>query len=101
MEIIQTLPKLAKKIHIEEIVYSQNLFDAPGDFQLIERDALFRLRGFDERMIYGWHVDSNIGDVLNFIMVEFLTARFYLMVITVITRGKYLKCTAVGSVKIT
>ena len=61
MEIIQTLPKLAKKIHIEEIVYSQNLFDAPGDFQLIERDALFLLRGFDERMIYGWHVDSNIA----------------------------------------
>ena len=60
-QIIKSLPKLAKALHIEEIVYSQNLFDAPGDFQLIEREMLFSLNGFDEDMIFGWHVDSNIA----------------------------------------
>src|SRR5205823_6594497 len=34
--------------------------DGPGDFQLFERVDLFAINGFDERMILGWHVDSNI-----------------------------------------
>lgn len=60
-QIIEELANLGKAIHIEEKVYTQNLFDAPGDFQLIERDVLTSVNGFDEDMIYGWHVDSNIG----------------------------------------
>lgn len=59
---IKRVSELAKKMHIEEITYSDlNLYDAPGDFQLMPRSDLFALRGFDERMIWGWHVDSNIG----------------------------------------
>ena len=60
-QIIEELSNLGKAIHIEEKVYTQNLFDAPGDFQLIEREVLTSIHGFDEAMIYGWHVDSNIG----------------------------------------
>lgn len=36
-------------------------FDAPGDFQLMLREDLWRVDGFDERMTLGWHVDSNIS----------------------------------------
>jgi hypothetical protein len=36
-------------------------FDAPGDFQLIERADLFAYHGFHEEMLRGWHVDSNIA----------------------------------------
>lgn len=37
------------------------LFDAPGDFQLVRRDLLNTIGGFDQSMIYGWHVDSNLA----------------------------------------
>jgi hypothetical protein len=36
-------------------------YDAPGDFQLFPRDALFAIDGFDEKMCHGWHVDSNLA----------------------------------------
>jgi hypothetical protein len=53
---------LSKSMHLEEITLSDlTLYDAPGDFQLMTRDALFEINGFDERMIHGWHVDSNIS----------------------------------------
>ncbi len=35
-------------------------FDAPGDFQLFTREDFAAIDGFDERMILGFHVDSNI-----------------------------------------
>ena len=35
-------------------------YDGPGDFQLCPRAALELLHGFNESMIYGWHVDSNL-----------------------------------------
>ena len=35
-------------------------YDAPGDFQLLSRDLMESVHGFDERMIHGWHVDSNL-----------------------------------------
>lgn len=37
------------------------LYDAPGDFQLARRDVVLEIGGFDESMIFGWHVDSNFG----------------------------------------
>ena len=40
-------------------------YDAPGDFQLMERDDLFRIHGFNEDMLLGWHVDSNIAKRLH------------------------------------
>ena len=36
-------------------------FDAPGDFQLILRDDFFAIHGYDEEMLLGWHVDSNLS----------------------------------------
>lgn len=35
-------------------------FDGPGDFQLFPREIVERMDGFDERMVYGWHVDRNL-----------------------------------------
>ena len=50
-------------IHLNEVVKLPNyvLYDGPGDFQLIERNDLFEMCGFDEEMLLGWHVDSNIS----------------------------------------
>ena len=36
-------------------------FDAPGDFQLILRDDFVAIDGFDEEMLLGYHVDSNLS----------------------------------------
>jgi hypothetical protein len=36
-------------------------FDAPGDFQLILRDDFLEIDGFDEEMLLGYHVDSNLS----------------------------------------
>lgn len=54
-------------LHLNEIVYGSKtiLYDAPGDFQLARRDELFEMDGFDERMLLGWHVDSNIAKRLD------------------------------------
>jgi hypothetical protein len=53
----------ARRFHLNEIVYGayDNLYEAPGDFQLFLREDLEAIRGFDESMILGWHVDSNIA----------------------------------------
>lgn len=40
----------------------QNLFDAPGDFQLVRRTSLESIGCFDETMLLGWHVDSNLAN---------------------------------------
>src|SRR5438094_1286329 len=57
------LRQWAPRMYLNEVVYGgpSILFDGPGDFQLFERHDLFALHGFDERMILGWHVDSNIA----------------------------------------
>lgn len=36
-------------------------FDAPGDFQLCLRDDFIAIDGFNEEMLLGWHVDSNLS----------------------------------------
>jgi hypothetical protein len=36
------------------------VFDAPGDFQLLPRDLAFKLDGFNESIVNGWHVDGNL-----------------------------------------
>ncbi len=60
--------------HLNEIVIGAEFirFDAPGDFQLIEREDLFRIQGFNESMLHGWHVDSNIAKRLHIIYGETL-----------------------------
>jgi hypothetical protein len=54
---------LGRTLFLNEIVYGVDAikYDAPGDFQLIARDDLFRIHGFNEDMLLGWHVDSNIA----------------------------------------
>lgn len=48
------------RFYINHITHGDYLYDAPGDFQLISRDVMFDIAGFDEDMILGWHVDSNL-----------------------------------------
>ncbi len=50
------------RLHIDEVVTGppEVRFDAPGDFQLVLRDQLFHIHGFNEQMILGWHRDSNL-----------------------------------------
>jgi hypothetical protein len=60
---IAAMGENGKRFHINEIVWGidDNLFEAPGDFQLFLREDLYAIEGFDERMLVGWHVDSNIA----------------------------------------
>ena len=61
--VIDQVRRFGRTMFLNEIVYGADCikYDAPGDFQLILRDDLFRLDGFDEDMLLGWHVDSNIA----------------------------------------
>lgn len=60
---IRHVARLAPALHLNEIidVGPPVVFDAPGDFQLILRRDLFAINGFDESMLLGWHIDSNIA----------------------------------------
>jgi hypothetical protein len=60
--VMQACRDLGPKLHLDEVTTSHPYmrYDSPGDFQLIPRRALFEIHGFDERMIYGWHADSNM-----------------------------------------
>ncbi|HEX5327371.1 MAG TPA: hypothetical protein VFW75_11935 [Acetobacteraceae bacterium] len=57
-------------MHLNEIVYGSEviLYDGPGDFQLAARSDLFRIHGFDECMLRGWHVDSNLARRLGMLL---------------------------------
>jgi hypothetical protein len=60
---VTALRRLGRTLHLDEIVYGNKaiLYDGPGDFQLMEREAIIRMGGFDEAMILGWHVDANLS----------------------------------------
>jgi hypothetical protein len=62
VQIMRACEELGRKLHLNEVAISHPYmrFDAPGDFQLVPRQALFDINGLDERMIHGWHVDSNL-----------------------------------------
>lgn len=72
---IKTLRDSADQFHLKTAVMFNNIYryDNPGDFQLMLRDDVFKIDGFDQRMVLGWTVDSNIckrlyllrGDVKN------------------------------------
>ena len=36
------------------------MYDNPGDFQLMTRETIFAIDGFNEQMKQGWHLDSNL-----------------------------------------
>ncbi len=61
-QIINIFRKWGQQFHLNEVVYGNDtiIYDAPGDFQLMLRDDIFAINGFDEDMILGWHVDSNL-----------------------------------------
>jgi hypothetical protein len=52
-----------RRFHLDDFVRGQDFFgyDNPGDFQLAERADLVAIDGFDEAMVLGWHVDSNLA----------------------------------------
>lgn len=66
-QVIRLLKQWGQSFHLNEIVTMNEVirFDGPGDFQMILRDDLFRIHSFDERMLVGWHVDSNIAKRLS------------------------------------
>ena len=55
--------RLGPALHLDEPTLSDEWirFDAPGDFQLVLREDYFAIDGFDEEMLLGWHVDSNLS----------------------------------------
>jgi len=61
-EVMQTCEELCPRLHLNEVAkrVPYMRFDSPGDFQLMPRQALFDIFGFDERMTQGWHSDSNM-----------------------------------------
>jgi len=61
--VIKTVREWGSTLHLNEIVLGSNLilYDGPGDFQLLLRTDLFEYQGFDESMLLGWHVDSNMA----------------------------------------
>ncbi|HYL72600.1 MAG TPA: hypothetical protein VEU96_00255 [Bryobacteraceae bacterium] len=60
--VMRACEELGPKLHLHEIAirFPYMRFDSPGDFQLAPRQAFFDIHGFDERMIHGWHADSNM-----------------------------------------
>jgi hypothetical protein len=61
-EVMRLCEDLSPKLHLYEIAsrVAYMRFDSPGDFQLMPRQALIDICGFDERMTHGWHADSNM-----------------------------------------
>jgi hypothetical protein len=60
--ILQACRHLGPRLHLDEVTLSfpESRFDQVGDFMLSPRQALWDIHGFDERMIHGWHCDSNV-----------------------------------------
>jgi hypothetical protein len=61
--IIGAFARWGRALHLDEVVHSHKsiLYDAPGDFQLVPRADLIGIHGFNESMLLGWHVDSNLA----------------------------------------
>lgn len=60
-DVIERARIVSRRFHLDEVVpHKMSVYDGPGDFQLALRDDLFNIFGFDEAMIFGWHVDSNL-----------------------------------------
>ncbi len=60
--VMRTCEELGPRLHLHEVAIRVPYmrFDSPGDFQLMPRQALFEIYGFEERMCHGWHADSNM-----------------------------------------
>jgi GT2 family glycosyltransferase len=60
---ITEISRLGPALRLDETTTSHEemRFDAPGDFQLVLREDFFAIDGFDEAMLLGWHVDTNLS----------------------------------------
>jgi hypothetical protein len=60
--VLSSFRRWGERLHLNEVIHARPeiLFDGPGDFQLMMREQVFSIHGFHEKMIYGWHLDSNI-----------------------------------------
>jgi hypothetical protein len=60
---ISDVAKLGPGLRLDEATLSIEAirFDAPGDFQLVLREDFVAIDGFDEEMVLGFHVDSNLS----------------------------------------
>ena len=70
--VIARTAELGSALHLNEVVRgAENIrYDAPGDFQLVRREDLFAIHGFQEDMLLGWHLDSNLSRRLRFLHTE-------------------------------
>src|SRR5262249_32648708 len=62
--VLRQVDDYGRSMHLNEVTYAAEAwvnYDAPGDFQLIRREDLFAIDGFDEEMLLGWHLDTNIA----------------------------------------
>lgn len=61
-QMISLLHDWGERTGLDEVTLGHDwiLYDAPGDFQLVRRELMEEVHGFDEDMIHGWHVDSNL-----------------------------------------
>ena len=57
------IERLGPALRLDEPTVSHEWirFDAPGDFQLVLREDFVAVDGFDEEMLLGYHVDSNLS----------------------------------------
>jgi hypothetical protein len=60
---MEDLARLGPRLRLDEPTVSHEWirYDAPGDFQLILREEFIAIDGFDEEMLLGYHVDSNLS----------------------------------------
>ena len=61
-QIIADVREYADQLHLKIAASFNNLllYDNPGDFQLALQEDLYKIDGFDESMVLGWTVDSNL-----------------------------------------
>jgi len=72
--IIDLLRNYGDRLHLNIVKTNmpEILYDAPGDFQLMLREQVFQIYGFNEEMVLTFHMDSNIAKRL-FILNNFKT----------------------------
>jgi hypothetical protein len=60
---ISFLREQGQILHLNTIVRREGFlqYDNPGDFQLMLRKDIVEIGGFDEAMVKGWHIDSNLS----------------------------------------
>lgn len=70
--ILRKFDKWGRRYFLNEkvLIEKYQLYDGPGDFQLFPRKAIAAIHGFNESMIHGWHVDSNMSKRLHLLYGE-------------------------------